>query len=689
MLIRTLTATVSLAVSLTLLLILGLAWSCQRPSRWAGTKYRDQWRYFKARPDDHARLLAHERALVARPQEYASRRQSRRFYPQGLYYDASTHTVWVYSRAHTEQLGLRATGAFGSTRPTWQLADRRSGPLETRRCQALRTRASTLCLGLMHPGGLRAYGPAPFSSQLPMRGGFRDFAILEERARIYVIDGYLDALWVLDLKGQVLSQTEISAGTYRIGAMGEDRLFLLASNQPRLNVVQLDDAGDVREQIGLHTAAPYRSATFDAESRLLWTVGYRQARVRRNRGYVENLESFAYVYRADDLAMGVPVPVRAVDLSHTRLTDPVAVDIAGDGVILALAGSHQLARLTRRRTTAPDPLTHHSTGLVPNALLAVDGDVFSAGFLTSDVRVHDAADLRTRQVLGLDHGASLSGRRAGRPYELGEMLFYSKELWSERPRNHFTCNSCHWDGLTDHRIHPGFLESRWEQIRPASGAGLLAPVFTPGKTTSLTVAVQGFIKSLDERFWTRPDAPVWFADVKVAIDADETAIRHSELSTFDARRALLTYLARRPVEPGYLRVPGQPLSRSAVRGADLFLRDCASCHPPVARMADRAPLTRPRMLDYLVDRPLAFARAHPLAKTGVEPYFGDAGNRVAPLTQLGRPGPFLSNGSAPTLRAVIRRTDVRADRVHGPENAGQPVYRGADESDLLNFLLSI
>lgn len=656
-------------------------------------KYRDAWRYIKARPAQHAKLLDLERDLTSEPAEYATRRRSERFYPQGLYYDPRTQTAWVYSRAHTEQRGFqrldtRAAGLLGSD---WHLVATRTGPLDTRRCIALRDRDLTLCLGLMHKGGLRAYGSASFRANLPERGGFRDFAVDNARARIYIIDSYLDALVTLDLSGQFIAQMSLVPGAYRIRTLDDTHLLILASNQPRLTLLKLDADGLPGQKIGIHTVATIRDAAFEPTTGRVWTAGYRQARVRRRRGHVENLHSFVYAYRLDDLALGVFVPVVSKDLSRSRLTDPVSVEYSPTGMVIALSGSHRVARLAVS-ASASTRLASQMTGLVPNAVLAVDDVIFTAGFLSGQLWVHDARSLRARQVIALDGEASRRGRQRAQPYELGEMLFYSKALWSDQPDNQFTCNSCHWDGLSDHRMHPGFNESRWEQIRPAAGAGMLAPIFTPGQASSLTIAVQGFIKSLDTRFFASPTRPVWFESVAVALDSDISGamphIRQRAISTFETRRALLTYLARRPVAPGYLRAPGQPFSASAARGARLFFRDCTGCHAPVVHMARNQPMTEASALRYLVDRPLAFADAR-LEKAGVLPYFTASGNRIAPLTHLARPGPFFSDGSAPTLRAVLRRSNPHARLVHAPENRALPAYDEADRADLLDFLLSL
>ena len=641
-------------------------------------------RYRVARRAEHAALVAHERALAREPVAYARKHRADRFRPAGLYLDPRTRILWAWSHAHPVQRG------FVERDGRWQPAGTRTGPLDTRRCIALHEQPLTLCLGLLEAQGFRAFGGARFASGLPARGGFRDFAVSEGHGRVYVIDAYLDALWVLSTGGAVIARVPLLPSAYAIGMLGSEHLFVLSANQPHLSVLSLDDGGLPSAAVGMETAATIRGAAFDHARQLLWTAGYRQARVRRNRGYVENLESFVYAYRKGDLLRGAFVPALAVDLAQEQLADPVALALGASHVYAAISGSHRLARLDlgdRVPGAAAVQVDAEDSAFVPSAVLATGDQVLVAGRLGDRIHVHRATDLARVQVLALDHGAAAPAAPPT-PYEIGEVIFYSKALWAEMPRNQFTCNSCHWDGLTDYRVHPGFKESRWEQIRPAAGAGMLAPIFSPGQARNLSTAVHGFVRALDERFWTPPAEPAclppWLDDVDIEIAPDQRQI----LSPYDLRLALLTYLARRPVEPGFLRAPGQPLSASARRGAAIFWRDCAGCHQPTPHLASGRILDREAALDYLIDRPLAFGAGR-LARTGARPYFTEQGNRISPLTQLARGGPFFTNGSARTLQAAILRTDPTKPEVHAPENAEAPFYGAGDVQLLRDFLLSI
>jgi hypothetical protein len=756
-------------------------------------------------PGEHAALQATERALARVPLEYARKgppgadgagvtgatesrggagdagsagvtgaTESRDgaggaggFRPAGMYFEPHGQTLWVWSQAHPGQRG------FALRDGRWQPAGTRTGPLDTRRCVALTREPLTLCVGLLQPGGVRAFGAASpatgaapgstpgstsgaapgsapgagFASGLPARGGFPDLAVSEVHGRVYVIDAYGDELWILDTRGAVQGRVPLVPGAHAVGMLGDDALFVLAANQPRLSILALDQHGlpapapaaaigmtsptapapapaaaigmtpptvpaptsptapamtsppapaptsapAPAAAIGIDTPAPIRAARHDAQRGLLWTAGHRQARVRRHRGYIENLESFVYAYRQADLLRGRFVPVHAVDLAAAHLTDPVAVVPAGTQVLAALAGSHRLVGIdigppAPAPAGAPGGVRAQPSAFVTSDVLAVGDQVLTVGLLDDRVYVHRGDDL------GLVETLPLADRAHGplTDYALGEVLFHSKSLWADTPRNQFTCASCHWDGLSDRRMHPGYAERRWEMIRPAAGAGMLSPIFTPGQASDLTVAVHGFVRALDERYWTDPGAGAWLD----AIDVEIAPGQRTRLSAYEVRRALVTYLARRPVEPGFLRAPGQPFSEAALRGAALFWRDCAGCHQPSPHLATGPVLAREAALDYLVERPLAFGAARH-EKAGVLPYFTPRGNRVSPLTQLGRGGPFFSNGSARTLADVLRRTHPSPSLVpghpgvHAPGNALAPFYDRAETQELIDFLLSI
>ena len=67
------------------------------------------------------------------------------------------------------------------------------------------------------------------------------------------------------------------------------------------------------------------------------------------------------------------------------------------------------------------------------------------------------------------------------------------------------------------------------------------------------------------------------------------------------------------------------------------------------------------------------------------PDFTPNGNRISPLLELGRGGPFFSSGAAPDLDAVLRTFDPDAPRVH----RGRERYAEEEREALRAFLLSL
>ncbi len=652
---------------------------------------------------------------------------------------------------------VRSKGSKAKRKAAWRRANR--GKWRKGKTRGKRRGRADASAAMVHP--------AAFSSDLPRRGGFRDLAVDEARGLIYVLDAYDDALWVLDLEGQRKDRIPVTANSYQLGRMDDSALFILAGTKPYMGIISLasdgaraglptpqvpakvDAAGTVRDAalsmapagdrgkdepvkpvkhdkndkngkndkndkndtaqappryvIGVPLAVPVRTAAYDAARQVLWTAGYKQTRVRRNRGYIEHLRSYLYAFATPTLMRGQARPVAAVDLAAQRLTDPSAlsIDAKRRELWIALTGNHKIAALDldaalRRSSRAGARLRKVETALVPKTVLASDDGLFAAGFVDDRLYVHvhdhDAETTKLYQSVRLRPSPPEAADRSAAAYEtspsmyqLGEMLYYSKGLISESPRNQFTCNSCHWDGMTDYRVHPGFRESRFEQIRPAAGVGMLGPVFTPGQSRHIAIAVDGFIRYLDERSWHEPEDKVWLEPrvVRIAGGGAET------LSAEDTRLALITYLSRLPVEPGFLRAPGTAFSPSAERGAEIFFRDCARCHQAKPHMRDEDVFEMAEALEYLRTKPLVFGDDD-FAKTGVEPYFTEDGNRISPLTQLGRGGPFFSNSAATTLRDVIAQSNPeRIGAEHAPDNAASAHYDDDDARALIDFLLSI
>lgn len=508
-------------------------------------------------------------------------------------------------------------------------------------------------MGVSEPGGVVDPDDPAWAAELPLRGGFVD--LVASDTHLYVLDR-LDAVVVaLRHDGSIAGRARIPEAPLRAGLLGADHLWVLSGGRPRLSVLALDD-GVPSDAVGIDEQLPARDAAYDAARDVLWTVGPVDRPVRRNTGPIRDLHTAVLGWAGADLRAGAVAPQVRWELP--AVVDGTRIAVSGSELLVSATGIDAVARLDPEARTAE--LT--AVGAAPAGLLVHGGAAHVAAQL--DGSVWTLPDTRTQ--VAKPPGTTLP--------ELGERLFSSTALWEGGTT--YTCNSCHWDGHTDHRLHPGMREVRWEQTRPLGGVGALSPVFTPGQASSLAGAVEGLVRVLDPRFW-EPARDQWWLRGRTLQGPGGPV----ELSAHEVRRALLAWLAERPVEPGPLR---GPLSDEARAGLALFARDCGSCHEPTRSAHGRVRVSNIEVA--LADGPLPLTA--PLwADTGVRPRFTPRGHRIAPLWQLGRGGPFLSDGSAPNLRAVLKRARPHTPAVHG--GAGPAAYSPDEIEALRAFLLSL
>lgn len=617
-------------------------------------------------------LVALERAVGAATWE--DPRQSPHFDPDGLLVEPDG-ALWAWSRRQPTQMRV------SPTRDGWAITEQRQGPLGTRQCVAGGGRLPTaICVGDREPGGLLAFG-SPFTSGLPPRLGFSHVAADPDRGVLWVVDPVDAVLHTLDAAGAPLGVSPLGASPLgvsplgvsplppapsRVGMAGPDHLWVLAGGEPRLCLLPLAaDGRPAGAWIPIPLYAPVRDAAWDADRALLWTVGPEDRQVRRQTGPIEGAGSVLRAHPLAALLAGDPSPSTTIPLWRDGHVDATRVAVSGL-VAVAATGSDELLMLD----PATGVLTARDAGLAPSAVAFVDGRVAVAARLDDAVLLFPPAGPPTAVTLDPSPRATDA--------DLGERMFYSATIWQRRSASDVTCNTCHWDGGTDHRLHPGFHEERWEMTRPLGGIGAVSPIFSTGYAPTLADAVEGLIRSLDPRLWDPDARGVWWEEpLRLRTKGGERTLSPREI-----RVALLTYLATLPATPPPLRAPGSPLSPGAVAGWQVFSRDCAACHLPTADMRAPAPVADP--VAHLVEAPLTFGSGA-LGRTGAAPLYTREGNRSSPLLGGATRARLFTDGSAPDLAALLAGYRRGSARVHG---GGEGSALTPDEvSALRRFLL--
>jgi len=415
--------------------------------------------------------------------------------------------------------------------------------------------------------------------------------------------------------------------------------------------------------------------------------------VRRDRifGYVD---SFVFLYSlpisgSPPADTGEPFGLtrrEATNVSELGVLTPKALALEADGsvpVTLALGyGSDRAVELAPGRAPAVRP------------------SVPGCAALSSAAGRHVCASPLFDAWVDLDGAPRFHPARAARPGDpqanerLGEALFFTGLMApdaSSRGRlSRFTCETCHFEGGTDGRVHNSGRDDIRVSTRPLFGLFNDAPHFSRAHDRDLTsvchneFAVANRGNPVDPWFTLDPARFPWLAALGVGT---------GPLSPLELRRALLAFLARFSHEENpAVAAHAEPRRFTAAerRGADAFRERCARCH--AARLVANEPASevafeRWEALTLSDATPIVWARGD-YEKTGVVPYVDPRGTRIPSLRRLYTKRPYLTNGSAPTLGRLLELVRFSAREFsHAPTDASGLVSLDARErADLLEFL---
>ena len=172
---------------------------------------------------------------------------------------------------------------------------------------------------------------------------------------------------------------------------------------------------------------------------------------------------------------------------------------------------------------------------------------------------------------------------------------------------------------------------------------------------TLADAVEGLVRSLDYRFWVpeKGHEEYWLEPKTIRIQRG----KFLELDARTVRKALLAYLYTLN-----FRRSNEPIDEQSLElGTKLLNRDCVSCHQM------KTPL---------------------FAKTGIEPFYTENGNRVSPLVNLSRGGPFMSNGQFASLEDVLKAFGTESEHQHYKKGR-RPYYSSQEIKALSQVLRSL
>ena len=241
--------------------------------------------------------------------------------------------------------------------------------------------------------------------------------------------------------------------------------------------------------------------------------------------------------------------------------------------------------------------------------------------------------------------------------KLGEVLFFTTlmapDAKSDGRLSRFTCETCHFEGGTDGRVHNSGRDDVLVSTRPLFGLANAGPHFSRAHDPDLTSVCHNEFTVANRG---NPVDP-WF-DLDAARFPWLRTLGTAEprVTALELRTALLRFLSRFSHEENpYAFVHARAFSHEEQRGAELFRDRCASCH--AARLvagdaASEVPFERWERLVLAPEGPIVWSDGS-YARTGVEPYVDRRGTRVPSLRRLYAKRPYLTNGSALALDQLL------------------------------------
>ena len=275
--------------------------------------------------------------------------------------------------------------------------------------------------------------------------------------------------------------------------------------------------------------------------------------------------------------------------------------------------------------------------------------------------------------------------------ERGEVLFYSRALTPNNiavgPLSLYTCAGCHVDGHIDGRRHPSKRNRFFSMTKTCRGLIGTEPFLSIGKPGTFDAFADNIVATHAQGAL---EAPETFDRYPVSLRTRQGNTWASvTLSPEETRAALAAYMARIPVERSPFVAPDRrALTAAERRGLATFREDCAGCHRLSRSASGRRAIARGDIETLLLAGQVALTSAR-LYDVGT-PVLGEGGNNPPSLRGVWAAAPYFSDGSAPTLEDVLKRTNPNAAKIHAPQNAElSPAFPAAVRDDLLAFLRAL
>jgi hypothetical protein len=492
--------------------------------------------------------------------------------------------------------------------------------------------------------------------ELPV-AGIADLAC-GDHGTVYVLPADGSDLLVLDARGLAVGRWAALPGGTRLLRRGR---FLLENSlfERTLRVLELGPGGVPTREVGRirHDGTLWAAEATGGSGPLLPLVvavaGVEDKPLVRAHGEFENIDSFVWLYRlgADGFS-----ELARLDVSDFGVVLPKALYFSSGADSLTLnvlgAGSGRLLHATWGNDWAVAPWveTEPAPPGVSDAVIARDGSVASASPLFDAWIKLDAAGSHFQRVD--------PDRRPAPEVRLGEALFFTELMAPDNgsggTHSRFSCETCHFEGAVDGRIHYTGRGDVSVVTKPLFGLANNRPHFSRAMDPDLSSVCHNEFRVAGAGSGKDP----WFTLATARFPwLHELGIDRAELGPLELREALLKFLYAFSHAPNARSQGRERFSAIEAEGAAAFRDHCQTCHAARLLSDDattEVPFSGWPSAIFSRNGPLVWARGE-YAKTGVLPYVHALGTRIPSLRRLALKPRYFTNGSAPELADVLER----------------------------------
>jgi hypothetical protein len=471
-------------------------------------------------------------------------------------------------------------------------------------------------------------------------------------------------LSTLDAEGRVHGRRPALAGDLRLLLRGR---YLLENSlfERSLRVLLLDERGLPEREVGRvrHDGTLWACDAIERPGGLLVAVaGVEDRPLVRAHGEFENIDSFAWLYRLRGSSFE---ELSSFNLSELGVVVPKALGLVAGAAGVSLtalgAGSGRWLRATWPASLedAPRVEVRPAPPGVADAVFDAGGDVsYVSPLLDAFVRLDGSGS----QIVRVD-----PDRRPEPQLRLGEALFFTElmapENVSSGGHSRFTCETCHFEGGVDGRVHYTGRADVSVVTKPLFGLANNRPHFSRAMDPDLSSVshnefrVAGAGSGTDPWFWLDSSRFPWLSDLGIA---------RAELDPLELRAALLEFLYAFSHAPNPVTQGRAEYSALEAEGAHAFEQQCQRCHEARLFADDPStlvPFTAWQARIFSRNAPIVWARGD-YEKTGILPYVHQRGTRITSLRRLALKPRYFTNGSAPDLANVLARFRSGGATVH-------------------------